>query len=95
MMAVKREAEQPSKAENQGHTALDVLVGENVLRTLGRPPGMQRLQVRCLWATYYRVNVFVGEDIASARITNSYFVQAKPDGTVLQAEPPITRQYGA
>ena len=95
MMAVKREAEQPSKAENQGHAALDVLIGENVLRTLGRPPGMQRLQVRCLWATYYRVNVFVGGDIASARISNSFFVQARPDGSVVQADPAITRQYGA
>ena len=93
-MPGKREVEQPSKTEHRDHEALDALVGEHVLRTLGRPPGMQRVQVRCLWAAFYRVNVFVGGDLASATITNSFFVQARPDGSVVQADPAITRQYG-
>ena len=92
-MAKKQETESVNEPEPRGNEALDALVGKQVMLALGRPPNMLRVQVRCLWSAFYRVNVFVGGDNASATIANSYFVQASPDGHVLKAEPAIAKQY--
>jgi len=92
-MAKKQETEPVNEPEPRGNEALDALVGKQVMLALGRPPNMLRVQVRCLWSAFYRVNVFVGGDNASATIANSYFVQASPDGHVLKAEPAIAKQY--
>jgi hypothetical protein len=92
-MAKKQEPEMVNEPEHKGNEALDALVGKQVILALGRPPNMLRVQVRCLWSAFYRVNVFVGGDNASATIANSYFVQASPDGHVLKAEPAIAKQY--
>jgi len=41
---------------------------------------LHKVQVRRLWDDHYRVNVLIGEDAASAKIANSYFVEADGDG---------------
>jgi hypothetical protein len=51
------------------------------------------VQVRPLWDAYYRVNVLVGPDAASATIPHSYFVVADGDGNVLESSPKVRRQY--
>ena len=92
-MAKKQEPETAHEPEPKGNEALDALVGKHVLHALGRPPNMLRVQVRCLWSAFYRVNVFVGGDNASAKIVNSYFVRASPDGQVLESQPALAKLY--
>ena len=92
-MAKKQEPEMANEPEHKGNEALDALVGKHVILALGRPPNMLRVQVRCLWSAFYRVNVFVGGDDASATVANGYVVQVSPDGHVLEAEPAIAKQY--
>jgi hypothetical protein len=69
------------------------LLGEHVLRALGRPDGLWGVQVRGLWADHYRVNVFVGVDVGSSRVAHSYFLETDGEGNVVAATPAITRQY--
>lgn len=68
-------------------------IGELILRDLGRPPGLCAVQVRALWDNKYRVNVFAGETLASARITDSFFVVAGGRGRIVETVPAVTRQY--
>jgi hypothetical protein len=73
--------------------ALYDLIGEQVLHILGRPPALFKVQVRPLWGTYYRVNVFVGADAASAQVAHSYFLGADGDGKIDAPSPKITNKY--
>jgi hypothetical protein len=68
-------------------------VGEQVLRALGKPGDLLKVQVRLLWEKYYRVNVFIGADAASGTVAHSYFVVADGDGKVLDSTPKIERRY--
>lgn len=68
-------------------------IGKHVLRNLGKPGGRHSVQVRQLWPDHYRVNVFVGEDTASASVAHSYFVVTNSDGIVVKANPQITKRY--
>ena len=54
---------------------------------------MLRVQVRLLWEKYYRVNVFIGPDAASAKVAHSYFVGVDGDGHIAESNPKITKQY--
>ena len=49
--------------------------------------------VRPLWDNNYRVNVFIGKDMASAMIANSFFLAVDPDGQITTCNPKITKQY--
>ena len=73
--------------------ALIERIGQQVLRALGRPPRLIRVQVRSLWGKYYRANVFVGADATGATIGHSYFVEAEDDGTMIGSTPRITKVY--
>lgn len=64
-----------------------------VLARLGRPPGLYGVVVRPLWENRFRVNVLVGTDITTVRISHSYFVEAGPAGDILSAVPRVTRLY--
>lgn len=72
---------------------LDGISG-SVLRDLGRPPDLQRIQVRHLWDSCYRVNVLTGLDVVSPRIAHSYFLTVDETGTLLSSTPPLVRLYG-
>jgi hypothetical protein len=91
-MGTTQQREQCGAEERQGREKLTTLIGERVIRALGKPQGLYRVQVWPLWAAYYRVNVLVGE-AASVEIPNSYFVEADDDGNILSAVPRITKQY--
>jgi hypothetical protein len=84
---------QHSDEERQGREKLSTLIGERVIHTLGRPRGLHHVQVRPLWEAYYRVNVLVGEDVASLKIANSFFVEADGDGNLRACSPKLTRQH--
>jgi hypothetical protein len=88
----------PQHDPNQGiekdkREARNVLIGEQVMHTLGRPGSLLRVQVRLLWEKYYRVNVFTGADLASATIAHSYFVQVDNEDNIAQSTPKITKRY--
>jgi hypothetical protein len=77
----------------QARERLNRLIGKQVIHTLGEPRDLQQVQVRRLWDDYFRVNVFVGGDMVSAKVAHSYFLAADGDGKVLTSSPTITKRY--
>jgi hypothetical protein len=72
---------------------LSALIGERVLSQLGKPVDLHRVQVRRLWDGHYRVNILIGADAASAKVSDSYFLQADGDGNIVTSTPQISRHY--
>jgi hypothetical protein len=91
MMPAKQQEAPPAGHEEEGQRTATIT--SHVLRALGRPADLFRLEVRRLWADHYRVNVFVGADAASVRVAHSYFLVADGAGQVLQSTPQLTRRY--
>src|SRR4051794_30864240 len=83
-------ASPPQQAPDQS-----AFLGEYVLRTLGRPPGLHDVQVRRLWQDHYRVNVLVGPDVTSLTIAHSYFLVMDGDGNLGSSDPEITGEYAS
>jgi len=79
--------------ERHKQEALNALISEQVIHTLGEPASLLKVSVRPLWADVYRVNVFVGPDAVSARIANSFFLNVDGDGKIAASTPRITRPY--
>jgi hypothetical protein len=91
---MKKDIDGPPGAEDSPSAAAGLaFIGDQVLAALGAPPGLHRVQVRPLWGHFYRVNVFVGADAASAHVAASYFVQAGVGGHVETADPALARRY--
>ena len=80
-------------AQEHDHAQQNAAIGGQVLRALGQPSDLHRVEVRSLWEDHYRVNVLVGLDAASVRVAHSYFLVTDGKGTIEAATPPITRQY--
>ncbi len=80
-------------APEHDHPPQNAVIGGQVLRALGQPGDLHRVEVRPLWEGHYRVNVLVGPDAASVRVAHSYFLVTDGGGTIQAATPPITRQY--
>jgi hypothetical protein len=72
---------------------LDSLIREQVIHRLGQPADLLTVQVRPLWGTRYRVNVFVGPSVACATVVDSFFLVTDADGNILEATPKIKRRY--
>ena len=90
----KQQHDDPSHdLEKQERQQLSAKIGDHVLRTLGQPSGLHRLQIRQLWKDRYRVNVLVGVDVVSAKVAHSYFVVADGDGNIITSTPKIKREY--
>ncbi len=79
--------------ESHKRELLKALIRKQVLHALGEPGNLLKVQVRPLWDGNYRVNVFVGADIACAKIPHSYFIGADGDGNILSATPTIHKHY--
>jgi hypothetical protein len=92
MAAIQRD-EAHAGPEKKGSEQLGAVIGEQVIRALGRPGGLQKVQVRPLWEDHYRVNVLVGADAASAKVAHSYFVVADGGGALVASTPQIERLY--
>jgi hypothetical protein len=92
-MATKQKEELPVDAEKPGRPEVGALITKNVLRSLGKPGNLIRVQVRTLWGAYYRVNVLVGPDVASVKIAHSFFLRADDIGNIVSTTPIITKQY--
>src|SRR4051794_13509360 len=86
------EAKEDARRQEEGGRR-EHLVLAAVMRDLGRPADLLRAGARLLWGNYYRVNVFVGPDVASARVAHSFFLETDGDGKILTSDPPVTRAY--
>jgi hypothetical protein len=85
--------EQDQAVERHCREMLTAIIGEQAMHTLGRPRHLLHVQVRWLWESYYRLNVFVGPDVTAGKVAHSYFLAADDEGNILSSTPPITRQY--
>jgi hypothetical protein len=92
-MPAQQHGKRPADPESQGRQQRDAAIGKQVLSVLGEPDDWHRVQVREVWGDHYRVNVFVGGDIATTRIAHSYFLVADGNGNILASTPTIARQY--
>ena len=97
-MATNQAGERQTGEKRTGQKSQDVglleaVVRDNVLCDLGKPPGQHRIQVKCVWGDFYRVNVFIGPDISSFKVAHSYFLNADGNGMILSSSPAITRVY--
>jgi hypothetical protein len=92
-MATKQRDDPQTDVDDEGQPRRDAAIGRHVLRGLGQPGALLRVDVRHLWADHFRVNVVVGPDAASACIAHSYFLVADGDGNVLASTPKLTRRY--
>ncbi len=92
-MHTKEQSNKHQDIERHKGEVLTNLIEEQVIHTLGTPVNLLKVQARLLWENHYRVNVFVGPDVASAKVSNSYFLSVGSDGNILASEPKITKQY--
>lgn len=92
-MATKQQDKQHAEQEYQKHEQRSALIGGHVIRVLGQPEGLRRVDVRQLWEHHYRVNVLVGVSTACARVAHSYFLVTDTEGNVMTAEPKLSREY--
>ena len=81
---------EPLPSAPAGPDATD-LIREKVLAVLGEPPDLLRVQVKPLWGSYYRANVFVGRGY-TARMAHSFFLDLD-DGAIVSSTPAIQRLY--
>jgi hypothetical protein len=72
---------------------LNELIRKQVVRFLGSPDDLLKMQVRPLGGDHYRVNVVVGKDATSGRITDSFFLTTDEEGTILTSSPEMVRVY--
>ena len=83
-----------ASSEKQDVRLRNSLIEQHVMRALGPPEGLHRVQIRPLWDHYLRVNVLVGADAVSAKVVHSYFLVTDDLGKVVASMPKIVRHYG-
>jgi hypothetical protein len=69
------------------------LIREQVVHSLGTPDDLLKVEVLRVGSDRYRVNVFVGKDLISGRITDSFFLTTDGEGNILTSSPEIVRVY--
>ncbi len=92
-MPTTQQDEQLKNRDQHKREALSNLIGEQVIHSLGQPRDLLKVWVRPLWDNNYRVNIFIGKDMASATIANSFFLAVDADGLIMTCNPKITKQY--
>lgn len=92
-MPTTRQNEQQNHLKQGKSEALNALIREQVMNTLGQPHDLLSVSIRPLWDNKYRVNVFAGSDVTSVRIANSFFLAVDADGQITTCNPKLTKQY--
>jgi hypothetical protein len=92
-MLAAQEHDPHQDVEQHKRESLNALIGEQVIRTLGKPVGLFKVQVRWLWNNCHRANVLVGKDAAAVTVANSYFLRVDGNGIIVESYPKITKQY--
>ncbi len=86
---------QPAQAnEMKQHTADALLkvIAEQVIHSLGRPAVPHLVQVRSLWAHFFRVNILIGEDATRMKVAHSYFLKTDSEGKIVTSTPKIVKE---
>jgi hypothetical protein len=94
-MQTKQQGHQHAAQDKDDHPQRQSGIRNEVMRALGQPIGLYRVQVQRLWEDHYRVNVLVGEDAVSARIAHSYFLVLDSAGKIIASTPNLERRYQA
>src|SRR3954464_4071123 len=92
-MQTKEQTPQHGGQGKEEHQQRQGAIRNQVLRTLGQPVGLYRVQVQRLWEGHSRGNVVLGRDPVSARIARSYFLVTDSDGEIIASAPALERQY--
>ena len=92
-MATAQQREQDRDRERGDQQRRHAAIRGQVIRSLGTPGDLHDVQVRRLWDDNYRVNILIGEDAASVRVSHSYFLVVDVAGKILACTPEITRRY--
>ena len=92
-MSTNQQEKEPASQKKADDQPLNAVIEKHVMRTLGRPGNLQRVQVRRLWDDRYRVNVIVGLDSTSTTIPHSYFLVVDSDGNITASNPKIAKLY--
>jgi hypothetical protein len=92
-MPMQQQQMQHRDQEKQEGQQRSALIGKNVLRALGQPFDLHKVQVRQLWEDHYRANVLVGIDAASTKVAHSYFLVVGSEGNIIASTPAIAKQY--
>jgi hypothetical protein len=87
------QADRDQLVDREKNDALNHVIATNVVQSLGAPADLLKVQVRPLGRDRYRVNVFVGKDPSTARITDSFFLTTDDEGKILTSSPEIARLY--
>jgi hypothetical protein len=92
-MSMTQQSDQDKEMNRHQRDTLNALVGRHVIRSLGSPGDLLKVQVRPLGSDRYRVNVLVGKEAASARIAHSFFLTADDEGNIVTSSPEVVRVY--
>jgi hypothetical protein len=92
-VAANQQHDQPKPGQQQKLDTFNESIQQQVLKALGKPRNLLKVQVNPIWDNHYRVNVFVGVDIASATVANSYFLVIDTEGNITAATPKIAKVY--
>ena len=92
-MAKTLQQDRDEELSRDTRDTLNDLIGEQVVHSLGTPDDLLNVQVRRVGSDRYRVNVFVGKDVISGRVANSFFLTADGEGNILTSSPEIVRAY--
>jgi hypothetical protein len=90
-MTTKQQEKQQRDQDQRERQQRQAAIGKRVLDTLGTPRDLHRVQVRWLWEGFYRVNIYVGADGASATIAHSFFLEVDRDGKIVAATPDMRK----
>jgi hypothetical protein len=92
-MTTTQQRERDEDMDRYLRDALNDLISEQVVHSLGSPGDLLKVEVRPLGGDRYRVNVFVGTHVTSARISDSFFLTVDGEGNIVTSSPEIVRVY--
>jgi len=92
-MTTTRQSDPDRATDRDRSDARNDLIGRHVVRSLGSPVDLFKVQVRPLGNEHYRVNVLVGKGATSVRVANSFFLTADDEGNIVKSSPEIVRHY--
>ena len=92
-MTTTRQIDPDRATELDRLDALNNLIGRHVVRSIGSPVDLFKVQVRPLGNEHYRVNILVGKGVTSVRVADSFFLTADDEGNIVTSSPAIVRHY--
>ena len=92
-MPAKQQGDQARPVDQNKLETLNEFIEEQVIRTLGKPSNLIKVQIRPIWDNHFRVNVLVGVDAASAKVANSYFLVVDTEGAIIGSTPKLGKVY--